>query len=146
MFKYENKNMNSKQFIKSLAFFGLIIIFSFYYNAIELRKGLRFFIKPKGTDKITIYEKRFYKLLELLPKHGVVGYVSNNFDDPGEDKKAFYLTQYAIAPTILVREKSRPLVVGNFNDKVKTEEFEKYGLSLSKDFGNGVMLFVRKDY
>jgi len=104
------------------------------------------FIKSKGTDEITMYEERFSALLGLLPKQGVVGYISDKFDNPDHDTKAFYLTQYAIAPTLLVREKNRPLVVGNFKDtELRAKEFEKYGLELSKDLNNGIMLFVRKD-
>jgi hypothetical protein len=142
----KNKNIRLKQLVKSLTFFGLIIIFSLYYNFRDIKKEIKNFINSKGTDEITMYENRFSGLLELLPKLGVVGYISDNIDNPDHDTKAFYLTQYAIAPTIVVREKNRPLVVGNFKDtEVRTEELEKYGLSLSKDFNNGVMLFVRKD-
>ena len=142
----KNKNIRSKQLVKSLTFFGLIIIFSLYYNFRDIKKEIKKFINSKETDEISTYENRFSGILELLPKFGVVGYFSDKFDDPNHDTKAFYLTQYAIAPTIVVREKNRPLVIGNFKDaEVRTEEFEKYGLSLSKDFKNGVMLFVRKD-
>ncbi len=39
------------------------------------------------------------------------------------------------------------MVVGNFeNSEIRTEEYEKNGLSLYKDFNNGVMLFVLKGH
>jgi hypothetical protein len=143
----KSKNIRLKNLVTSLSFFGLIIIFSLYYNFKDLKREIKTFIKSKGIDEISIYEKRFSGLLDLLPKQGVVGYVSDKFDETKYDVKSFYLTQYAIVPTIVVREKKRPMVVGNFNDtEVRTEEFEKYGLRLSKDFGNGVMLFVRKGH
>jgi hypothetical protein len=143
----ENKKIISKQLVKSLTFFGLIIIFSLYYNFRDIKKEIKNFVKSKGTDEITIYEERFSGLLELLPKQGVVGYISDKFDDPNLDAKAFFLTQYALAPTIVVREKIRPMVVGNFeNSEIRTEEYEKNGLSLYKDFNNGVMLFVLKGH
>ena len=143
----DNKKIISKQLVKSLMFFGLIIIFSLYYNFRDIKKEIKNFVKSKGTDAITIYEERFSGLLELLPKQGVVGYISDKFDDPNLDAKAFFLTQYALAPTIVVREKIRPMVVGNFeNSEIRTEEYEKNGLSLYKDFNNGVMLFVLKGH
>jgi hypothetical protein len=138
--------MKSKQLIKTLAFLGLIIIFSFYYNAKELKKAIKTFQKSKGINEITVYEKRFAMLMELLPKQGVVGYISNKFDDPAEDAKAFQLTQYAMTPIIVVRGKNRPLIVGNFNNTdIEIEIYEKDGLILAEDFGNGVLLFERKD-
>ena len=76
----------------------------------------------------------------------VVGYVSDYDDNSDEDGIAYSMTQYVLAPIILVRGKKRNFIVGNFhsaNPNIKA--YEKENLSLYRDFGNGVILFERMD-
>ncbi len=100
------------------------------------------------SDRISQYEKRFEGLKKILPAHGVVGYLSDRqaqdirFDDRTME---FYLTQYALAPLVVMHSPERDLVIGNFGaSRVDPETFKDRDLTLIRNFGNGVMLFRHK--
>ncbi|MBW2491396.1 MAG: hypothetical protein JRE65_09635 [Deltaproteobacteria bacterium] len=136
--------MNSKN-LKVLFLFSAIIIFSFHNNLQALQKGIERY-KRKELDQVTIYEKKFIELKAFLQDHMVVGYVSDYDDNSDEDGMAYGMTQYVLAPIILVRGKKRNFIVGNFhsaNPNIKA--YEEENLSLYRDFGNGVILFQRVD-
>ena len=136
--------MKSKH-LKTLFLFTAIIIFSFHNNFKALQKGIQRY-KRKELDQITIYEKRFFELKEFLQNHLVVGYVSDYDDNSNEDGIAYSMTQYVLAPIILVRGIKRNFIVGNFHSaQPNIKAYEKENLSLYRDFGNGVILFERMD-
>jgi len=100
------------------------------------------------SDRISQYERRFEGLKKILPTHGVVGYLSHRqaqdirFDAGTAE---FYLTQYALAPLIVIHSPERDLVIGNFGaSRVDPAIFKDRDLTLIRDFGNGVMLFRHK--
>jgi hypothetical protein len=136
--------MKSKHLI-ALFLFAAIIIFSFYNNFKAMQKGIQRY-KRKELDQITIYEKKFTELKEVLQNHLTVGYVSDYDDKSNEDGIAYGMTQYVLAPIILVRGIKRNFIVGNFHSaKPNIKAYEKENLSLYRDFGNGVILFERMD-
>jgi hypothetical protein len=136
--------MKSKHLI-ALFLFAAIIIFSFYNNFKAMQKGIQRY-KRKELDQITIYEKKFTELKEVLQNHLTVGYVSDYDDNSNEDGIAYGMTQYVLAPIILVRGIKRNFIVGNFHSaKPNVKAYEKENLSLYRDFGNGVILFERMD-
>ena len=100
------------------------------------------------SDRISQYERRFEGLKKILPTHGVVGYLSHRqaqdirFDT---ETAEFYLTQYALAPLIVIYSSERAFVLGNFGaSRVDPEIFTDHNLMQLRDFGNGVMLFRHK--
>ena len=100
------------------------------------------------SDRISQYERRFEGLKKILPPHGVVGYLTHRqaqdmrFDAGTAE---FYLTQYALAPLIVIYSSEREFVIGNFGaSRVDPEIFKDRDLTLIRDFGNGVMLFRHK--
>ena len=110
-----------------------------------MQKGIQRY-KRKELDQITIYEKKFTELKEVLQNHLTVGYVSDYDDKSNEDGIAYGMTQYVLAPIILVRGIKRNFIVGNFHStKPNIKAYEKENLSLYRDFGNGVILFERMD-
>ena len=136
--------MKSKH-LKIIFLFAPIIILSFHYNFKALQKGIERYNR-KELDQITVYEKRFIDLKELLQNHLVVGYVSDYDDNSNEDGIAYTMTQYVLAPIILVRGIKRNFIIGNFHSvKPNIKVYEKENLSLIRDFGNGVILFERTD-
>jgi len=136
--------MKSKH-LKAVFLFTAIIIFSFHNNFKALQKGIQRY-KRKELDQITIYEKRFFELKEFLQNHLVVGYVSDYDDNSNEDGIAYSMTQYVLAPIILVRGIKRNFIVGNFQSaKPNINANKKKNLSLYRDFGNGVILFERME-
>lgn len=74
-----------------------------------------------------------------LPPRGVIGYIGES-GDPTAD---YYLAQYALAPLVVDRSLNHALVIGNFPSAPPPVQVE--GLRLVKDFGNGVLLFARKE-
>lgn len=91
-----------------------------------------------GNDGITLYEQRFIGLKNMLPSHGIVGYVS----DAQPYNAEFYLTQYALSPLIVDQTQPHEIVIGNFvNKAVDVNTLTDMRLTLRGDFGNGVKLF-----
>jgi hypothetical protein len=101
-----------------------------------------------GSDAVTLIVRQMAELKSILPPGTVVGYLSNI--DKGQigtgwvvRPKAFYLTQYALAPIIVDYSTEHSLVVGYFDPPLRFDTDGK-GLSLVKNFGNGIVLFRRK--
>ena len=67
-------------------------------------------------DPISRYEDRFRELMPLLPSHGVIGYAKGSADGDftSEDFRRFLLTQYALAPHIVVNDTVTDATVVNF--------------------------------
>ncbi|MBI1922561.1 MAG: hypothetical protein HYS23_15940 [Geobacter sp.] len=84
-------------------------------------------------------ENRFEKLKAVIPAHGIVGYVSDCAD---KRKARLQLSQYALAPAIIVPSAVQPLVVGDLCDGGLSEQADL--MVLLSDFGRGVVLFGRK--
>ena len=60
--------------------------------------------------------------------------------------REFYLTQYALAPALVVHDSSRALLIANFRDRASLEEFvadRRYEVRF--DTGNGIGLIQRTD-
>lgn len=103
-----------------------------------LASTLRVHAQVSGHNLVVYYHARFRDLRRMLPRHGVVGYVS---DDPKAGRE-YYMAQYVLAPVVLDQTTARALVVGNFFDPARASAVaEGYGLVLLCDFGEGVMLF-----
>jgi hypothetical protein len=87
----------------------LIAFFSLLSSYQLLVQPMQFDLRLIGRDEITLNEKRFDKIKESLPSHGVVGYRPNGlpttveqltFGNPG-DLQQWFFTQYALAPVIV---------------------------------------------
>lgn len=84
-------------------------------------------------------DKRFAALKTELPSRGLVGYIGEPGDSALPD---YYLAQYALAPLVVDRGAQHSFVIGNFPHSQTTPVIA--GLTLSKDFGNGVLLFAKR--
>jgi len=136
--------MKSKH-VKIIFLFAAIIILSFHYNFKALHKGIQRYNR-KELDQITIYENRFIEVKDFLQNHLVVGYISDYDDNSKENGIAYSMTQYVLAPIILVRGIKRNFIIGNFQSaKSNVKAYEKENLSVIMDFGRGVILFERMD-
>ena len=67
-------------------------------------------------DDVSRYDQRFRKLEQALPARGVIGYTSGAQADAftSEDFRRFLLTEYALAPRLVVNDTAPEWVVGNF--------------------------------
>ncbi len=117
---------------------ALLVALALATNGHYLLKVVRFRAAYEWPNLTTYYENRFAALRRLLPRHGVVGYVS---DRPDSDRE-YFLTQYALAPVLLDRGGLHAVVVGNFFDPATALAIAApMRLVLVRDLGDGVMLF-----
>ena len=135
----------------------LIVFFSLLSSYQLLVKWVQFDPRFIGSDEVTLNEKRFDKVKESLPSHGVVGYWPNGgpatveqlmFGNPG-DLQQWFLTQYALAPIIVSPTLGQNLIISNYRP---APGYFPGGLPTTKesagrkviDFGNGVQLIMRE--
>jgi hypothetical protein len=99
---------------------------------------------PAGRSDIDMNAERFGALREMLPARGVVGYLSDA-SAGFEDTKAYYLTEYYLAPVVVARGDTHELVVANFRSRSEiAAAAEAHGLAIERDFSNGVGLLRRQ--
>lgn len=110
---------------------------------------------PTLDAQVQSYTDRYAALKGLLPPRGIVGYLSDGPGPPASENQApdkteayqarwFMLTQYALAPVIVVRDPNRPLVVCNVQDPTRVSQVcQRPGLELVRDLGNGIALLRR---
>jgi len=126
----------------------LMLAFTLVSNVQLLRIATSGYATVAETDEITRYEAHFQELKKVLPPHGVVGYIA----DPNPESvihdtpyfKRYVLTQYSLSPVIVVDNIEPELIIGNFHPATNSKRVSIPGLTLIKDFGDGVMLFRRR--
>ncbi len=88
---------------------------------------------------------RFEEFRVSVPDGATLGYLTDVPADGILASSMFFGAQYALAPRLLQKGDSYNLVLGNF---AKPADFRlvgsQHGLSLERDFGNGVVLFRRE--
>jgi hypothetical protein len=90
--------------------------------------------------KLIDQERRFAPIREIVPPNAVVGYVSDLATDP----TLMLTAQYALAPRLIVKNPTSNWVIGNFAHPQDFEAFARaHGLTLVKEFPDGVILFQR---
>lgn len=106
---------------------------------------------PAGDeDRATRQERRFAELRPLLPDSGVIGYRSVGLRGGRftslEAMQDFLVTQYVLAPVIVVPRPDLPLVVGDLGDSVDSSPVGRAppGYRVLQDLGNGVVLMARE--
>jgi hypothetical protein len=96
-------------------------------------------------DSISSYERRYRELKQALPHEGVIGYVSAGQQFGTEDFRRFLLTEYALAPLVLINDTTPDLIVGNFHPDSVPSAPPAPDLRLVRDFGDGVWLLRKVD-
>jgi hypothetical protein len=120
-----------------------VIVFALWSSGLALRQALNPPPWASAQDEISRYEARFHLLRSALPPEGVVGYLSEPWRPPHDSDwlKGFFLTQYALAPLVVVDGIAPALVIGNFRSAGPARYAPDPTLVLVRDFGNGVLLF-----
>jgi len=102
------------------------------------------------SDEVSLYERRLETLKQILPQRAFLGYVGDTDVGDTDDlrvelfMKRYVLTQYILAPLIIIRRADLPIVIGDFHDTHSYAVIPKRnGLVLMRDLGNGVQLFRR---
>ena len=116
---------------------GVLALLTFAsYAAVVVRGG-------GDAAGIAMDANRFRSLRENLPARGVVGYLSDTTEGL-EGNRAYYLTQYYLAPVVVARDLAHELVIANLaSPTVVAGAAAANDLTVMRDFGNGVALLRR---
>ena len=95
-----------------------------------------------SSDEVSENDQRFEKIKSVLPQHGIVGFITESYIVDGEiEIKPYYLAQYALSPTKVVRGLEAELIVADFGSYSKYEQYLlDQSLILIHDFGENVLL------
>jgi hypothetical protein len=121
---------------------GLLIV-AVLAGGLPLIRGAAKTAREGVSDWVERYEERFLAVRRDLPSGATLGYVS---DSPVVDEaRAYFMAQYAMAPVVLTRElRGQRLILGNFlSGRVDADLLRREGLTVARDFGNGVVLLIR---
>jgi hypothetical protein len=136
------KQPSSGQVLTACAAVALLALWSmvdFYASTAQLTEP--------GADvyKVGDQAPRFQDLMSALPPTAIVGYVSDVPSGQTLSAALYSSAQYTFAPRLVTDQPSHPApewVIGNFSKPLNVDQFgQKRGLTLVKDFGNGVVLY-----
>lgn len=98
--------------------------------------------------QIAAQDERFRELKQALPHVPAVGYLSDLQQSDVKGAAMFFGAQYALAPVILVRETATPRYeweVANLSRTTDNVQLGRMmGLTLVRDFGQGVVLYHKE--
>ncbi len=83
-------------------------------------------------------------LREMLPKSGVIGYVSDQNPLESDAMRDHYQAEYALSPLLLVRDAKAPYVIVNCRYSTDGTCFVDREFVLVKEFGSGIRLYRQK--
>jgi hypothetical protein len=130
------KNLARHQFAV-IALLGIAVA-SIFWVLLDVAGAFARSTKSYGVDS---FEKRFGDLPKAATPQTVFGYVSDNRPDDPSDQAEFYLTQYTLAPAIVVSTTTEREVVANMhsaNPDLKALQARR--LMPVRNFGNGIIL------
>jgi len=112
--------MNIRLVLQRVVLAGIIVA-SIYFGFQNLRYAMA--IGNLTNDPVTQWEVRFQAVKKILPfKRGVIGYITNS-DVPGaiynanNEQGEYTLTQYTMAPIILVHGDDEEWTLANLNGR-----------------------------
>jgi hypothetical protein len=134
----------------------LILACALYASVLLLYEKAARFPGLAWEDPVSVHERRIEPLRAYLPDRGSVGYVTAlEIEKVFARERAlrdvellghFILTQYTLAPVFVYPRPNLPLVVGNFiGARPDQALLDRYGLVPLKDFGDGLILYRRKE-
>jgi hypothetical protein len=92
--------------------------------------------------RIAAEATRLETFREAVASNAILGYLTDVPLGNEASDGMFLAAQYTLAPRILQRETKHPHVLGNFTRPVDFAAAGRpYGLTLERDFGNGVVLY-----
>ncbi len=101
-----------------------------------------FYPKAPSPDGVTEFNQRFAALRTMLPPRGIIGYMTDADAPPGDTNTVaeYHLTQYAVAPVLVVNSPDQRFVIGNFHRVVTAGSLRDRGFKVIREFGNGIAL------
>jgi hypothetical protein len=98
---------------------------------------------PGVSEQIPAFLARFNELRKELPARDEIGYINDAAPDATIRQEEYYLTQYALAPAMIVDSPDKALVVANFHQPADQALLKARRLTVVRDFGTGVLLLRR---
>jgi hypothetical protein len=94
----------------------LLLIYAALSDARWSYRAARGIAAAGQQDPVSLNDQRFRRLEQALPARGVIGYTSGAQADAftSEDFRRFLLTEYALAPRLVVNDTAPEWVVGNY--------------------------------
>jgi hypothetical protein len=98
-----------------------------------------------ATEGMARYEKRFVEVRNLLPRFGVIGYLSDPTNDKGVTQglydRRYHSAEYHLAPLVIVDSLEPDVILGNFfSPQAMEKAVAEHKLVVLRDFGNGVFI------
>lgn len=115
-----------------------IAVASIFWVLLDVAGAYARSARSYGVDN---FENRFGDLPKAATPQTVFGYISDNRPDDPSDQAEFYLTQYTLAPAIVVTSVTESEVVANMhaaNPDLKA--LQARHLMPIRNFGNGIYL------
>jgi hypothetical protein len=102
------------------------------------------YTRNAGTFGVEAFDNRFTNLRNTVTPNTVFGYISDNPERTQVNQAEYYLTQYALAPAVVIESPNAQLVVANTHTPTpNVAALKSNNLALIQDFGNGVLLCRR---
>lgn len=119
----------------------LLLFWSLFSVSVDLREQMRLYLLRNRPDPVFTMTARIERIRGELPATGVIGYIGPS-DDPTEMRyERYYLTQFALAPLIIVDSPDHDLVFGNFIDAALDSPSD---FVVVKDLGGGLWLLRKR--
>jgi hypothetical protein len=97
----------------------------------------------RQTFDVDLYRARFAPLAVVIPKDGVIGYLSDLDPSLPAATAEYYLAEYFLAPAVLENSTRPALVIANLHRPPAGGYFESQGFRIDRDFGSGLYLLRR---
>ena len=126
---------------------GLLLFFPLLSNCRLFINSLKFDLSQVGRDEVTLYQKRFDGIRNLLPVRGTVGYSGDGINQAEYWKsdasalRNWFLAQYTLAPVVVsITSNHKVSIINGSAGGGDLDSSEKVG-STFRDLGNGMKLF-----
>ena len=98
-----------------------------------------------ATEGMARYEKRFAEVRNVLPRFGVIGYLSDPTNDrevtQGLYDRRYHSAEYHLAPLVITNSLEPDVILGNFFSRQAMEKaVAEHKLVVLNDFDNGVFI------
>jgi hypothetical protein len=126
---------------------GLLLVPAFIHSAVTLSGASLLGPDFRATNLIQADGARYAKLRQTLKPPAWIGFLDDPALSPDNHTQRYYLTQYALAPVIVLDDPALPAVLVNFSDRrlvPRPPPGMRY--ELMADIGGGVRLYhLRSD-
>ena len=127
--------------IGSLIFFSVVSNFQLLFDSPKLD------LSKVGHDEITLYQKRFDVIREMLPARGIVGYTGGKlnpleyWNSDAEALRNWFLTQYTLAPVVVSITPHQKLTIVNGSSGGTDSTSSENAKGTVRDLGSGTTLY-----